>query len=252
MNKSQQARLDALHRIRDFLNTNDSAVGTVNKSTSRGALDEVLAGLEVRASAQTLAETNAASATANKNALREDLRVNHMQPIAAIARAALAHMPLITKLRLPSSKVNDSELVSAGNAMADAANTYSAVFIAEQLPADFDAQLKASVLAVRDAAVQRDGFLQLVTEATQALKDQLTRSAAVERILNSLVVKALKGKTELLASWRLAKHPKVKPGVAQGSTTLPAPAPLPVPVPAPVVPAAAQTQTTEVSHANAA
>src|SRR5450759_1231576 len=84
MNKSQQARLDALHRTRDYLNTNDSALGTVNKSTSRGALDEVLAGLEVRASAQTLAETNAASATANKNALREDLRVNHMQPIAAI------------------------------------------------------------------------------------------------------------------------------------------------------------------------
>jgi hypothetical protein len=174
-------------------------------------------------------------------------------------------MPLITKLRLPSSRVTDSELVTAGNAMADAAGQYSAVFIAEQLPADFIAQLRASVQAVRDAAVQRDGFVRLVAESTQAVADWLVRAANVAKVLNSLVVKALKGKTDLLAGWRQAKHPKAKPGVPQGSTATPAPAPLPVPVsalppiaPVPVAQAAVTTSvaapapTTEVPHANAA
>jgi hypothetical protein len=265
MKKSQQARLDALHRMQDFTNTNNDALGNVNKSTTRGSLDQVLTGLQAAADQQKSAETQAASATAEKNILREDLRINHMQPIAAIARAALAHMPLITKLRLPSSRVTDSELVTAGNAMADAAGQYSAVFIAEQLPADFIAQLRASVQAVRDAAVQRDGFVRLVAESTQAVADWLVRAANVAKVLNSLVVKALKGKTDLLAGWRQAKHPKAKPGVPQGSTATPAPAPLPVPVsalppiaPVPVAQAAVTTTvaapapTTEVPHANAA
>ena len=195
MKQSQQARLDALHRIQAFMNDNADALGNVNKSTSRAALDDVLAALEARAEAQSSAETQAAGATTEKNALREDLRLHHMQPIAAIARATLAHTPLIAKLRLSAKTVNDSTLVQRGNSMADVAVQYSDVFIAEQLPADFIAQLRASVEAVRKAAVQRDGFQVNATTATQAVDDEMVRAHNVVSVLNSLVVKQLKGKT---------------------------------------------------------
>ncbi|HEY4658869.1 MAG TPA: hypothetical protein VIH11_05120 [Gemmatimonadaceae bacterium] len=218
MKQVQQARLDALHRMQAFMDENADALGNVNKSRSRAALDDVLTQLEARAEAQGSAEVQAAGATADKNALREDLRLHQMQPIAAIARATLAHTPLIAKLRLPSGKVNDSTLVQRGNAMADVASQYRDVFIAEQLPADFIKQLRASVEAVRKAAVSRDGFQVDVTEATQAVDDEMARAHNVVKVLNSLVVKQLKGKSDLLAGWRRAKHAKAKPGVPQGTT----------------------------------
>jgi len=267
MKKSQQSRLDALYRMKDFMDANNSALGNVNKSVSRGALDTALTQLQAAANAQSALESQAASATEAKNTLREDLRINHMQPIASIGRAALAHTQYITKLRLPGARVTDSELVAAGNAMADVAEQYSAVFIAEQLPADFIAQLRASVQAVRDAAVKRDGFNTLLVQATQSVADDLTSVSNTVKIVNSLVVKALKGQTDLLAGWRQAKHPKAKPGVPQGSTTVPVAVPLPVPVVAtPVVPAPAPaafqvpvaapvapaSETREVAHATVA
>ena len=234
MNKSQQSRLDALHRIQSFMTGNATALGSVNSATSRQALDELLTALDTRGAAQHAAEVQAASATQNKNELREDLRLHHMQPIAAIARATLAHTPFIAKLRLPSAKVNDSALVQRGTAMADVAGQYHKVFTDEQLPADFIDQLKASVDAVRKAAVARDDFQRLVTQGTQAVSDDLVRASNTVKVLDTLVVKQLKGKADLLAGWRMAKHAKVKPGVPKGGTTIPMPTPATPPAPAPV------------------
>ena len=238
MKTVQQGRLDALHRIRAFMDENADALGNVNKSTSRLALDDVLTTLESHAAAQGAATVQAASATQAKNELREDLRLHHMQPIAAIARATLAHTPLIAKLRLPSQKVNDSTLIEKGTSMADVAGQYTKVFTDEQLPADFIAELRTSVEAVRKAAVSRDSFQRLVTQATQAVDDDMLRASNVVKVLNSIVVKQLKGKTDLLAGWRRAKHAKAKPGVPQGTTAAPAPITSTAPAEVPVVKAA--------------
>ena len=253
MQLSQQSRLDALHRIQSFMDQNADAVGNVNKSASRLALDQVLTELEKRATAQGAAAVQAASGTQAKNELREDLRLHHMQPITAIARATLAHTPLIAKLRLPSSKVSDSTLISAGNAMADVAAQYEKVFTDEQLPADFVAQLRTSVKAVRKTAVARDGFQNVLTQSTQAVNDELVRAKNVVKVLNSLVVKQLKGKGDLLAGWRQAKHAKLKPGVPQGSAsaaTTPVSGPAPAaPTPAPTVRSSASVPTASTAPA---
>ena len=228
------------------MDSNGNALGNVNKSASRAALDTTLTTLESLASAQNSADTQAASATQAKNGLREDLRLHHMQPIAAIARSTLAHTPNIAKLRLPRANENDSTLIAAGNSMADVAAQYEKVFTDEQLPADFVAQLRTSVAAVRKAAVARDGFQNIATQSTQAVDDALIRASSVVKVLHSLVVKQLKGKNELLAGWRLAKHVKLKPGVPQGNAstvaspapTTPAPATSTVPAEGPAAKAA--------------
>jgi hypothetical protein len=247
MKHSQQSRLNALHLTKAFLDENADALGSVNKSTSRLALNDAVTTLDDGAQAQVAAELQAASTTLEKTAIREDLRMHHMHPVAAIARATLAHVPTIADLRLPAKTVNDATLIARGTAMANVAAQYSDVFIAEQLPADFLAQLRAAVDSVRSAVNRRDLFQVKATQATRDVDVQLARAHNIVKILDSLVVKQLKDRPDLLAGWRRAKHPKAKPGVPRG-TTASAPPTVAVPaepapaVPAPAVPApAAQT-----------
>jgi hypothetical protein len=248
MKHAQQARLEALHLMKAFMEENAAALGSVNKSTSRSSLDDVLASLDARAQEQDAAEVQAASLTRHKNVLREDLRLHHMQPVAAIARATLAHVPTIGSLRLPSDKVTDGTLINKGYSMVKVAAQYSDVFIGEQLPADFLAQLTASVDEVRKAVNQRGNFQVQVTSATEAVDNELARAHNVVKILNSLVIKQLKDRPDLLAGWRRAKHPKAKPGVPRGTTASAAPviavpaAPVPV-VSAPVASTPGATET---------
>jgi hypothetical protein len=247
MKHAQQSRLNALHLTKAFLDENADALGSVNKSTSRLALDDSVVTLDDRAQAQVAAELQAASTTLEKTAIREDLRLQHMHPVAAIARATLAHVPAIADMRLPAKNVNDATLIARGAAMANVAAQYSDVFIGEQLPADFLAQLHASVDSVRSAVNRRDLFQVKASEATRAVDVELARAHNIVKILDSLVVKQLKGRPDLLAGWRRAKHPKAKPGVPRGTTAAAPPAvavpAVPVPaVPAPVVPTPAATE----------
>jgi hypothetical protein len=213
----EQSRLTALHRAQSFLADHATVLGAVSQSPSRKALDAVVTELERRAAAQGAARAQAASLTQHKRELRDELRKYHMRPIAVIARSRLAHTPLIAKLRVPVNMVSDSALIAAGNAMADVAGQYHAALIREQLPANFIAQLRAAVAAVRQVAVRRDQFQLQGTQATQGVADALWRASNVMKVLDALVVKQLKGKADLLAGWRRAKRVRAKPGVKRGA-----------------------------------
>ena len=82
MNKSQKARLDSLQRIRQFLDANDAALGTVNKATSRTDLDQAVTQLEAFAADQSLRETELTGRTKVKKDARDELRLQHsvLQP----------------------------------------------------------------------------------------------------------------------------------------------------------------------------
>ena len=217
MDYRQQSRLDALYRVRSFLNENVLALGEINSSSSRATLDKMLPEIEESAAAQNAAVVHATSATLLKNQLREELRRHHMRPIAVIARSSLAHTPYIGKLRLPKKNSNDSTVVTAGRAMAYTAEQYKGVFLAESLPEDFLIQLSSAVDAVRETAVTRDRFQRQLIEATQAVDTALSIASEAVQILDALIEKQLRGQGELLVGWKLAKHPKAKPGVPKGT-----------------------------------
>ncbi|HVT38417.1 MAG TPA: hypothetical protein VHE78_05210 [Gemmatimonadaceae bacterium] len=231
MKSRQEARLTTLQRIQGFLDANADALGTVNKATSRVALDQAVIALAQAAAKQGEAQTAATSRTKLKDALREELRVQHMQPIAAIAKKRLSTMPLIVDMRLPVRRISDAGLIAAGTAMANAAGQYTQTFLDQQLPKDFIAELQASVTAVQQAVVARDVVLTQVKQATQGVVDMLTIASTDVHVLNALVVKQLKGKTDLLAAWRQAKRVKAKSGVPTGTTKTPAVPPAPAPTP---------------------
>jgi hypothetical protein len=237
MTKSQAARLTALHRMQTYMDTNAAALGTVSKSTSRTDLDTAVSGLEQFAAQQARAETAAASFTKAKAAAREDLRLGHMQPIAAIARKKLGSTPAMQVLALPHKNTSDVQLIAKGTGMAEAVAQYEQVFLDQQLPADFIAQLTAAVKAVQDAVNSQAQARLDVNEATKGVKAQLTITHTDVKVINSLVVKQLKADPGLLGAWTNAKRVYAKPGVATGATTLPGVTPVPVPV-SPVTPAA--------------
>jgi hypothetical protein len=99
------------------MDTNAADLGTISKSTSRTDLDTAVAGLTQYAAQQELADATATSQTKAKNAAREDLRLNHMQPIAMIARKKLGDTPNIQDLALPRKSTSDEALVAKGFAM---------------------------------------------------------------------------------------------------------------------------------------
>ena len=151
MNKSQMARLTALQRIQVFMGANAAALGSVSKSTSATDLDTAVTALVQYVAQQALAEKLAISSKLVKDAARDDLRVNHMQPVAAIAKKKLSTTADIQALSLPHKNTADILLIGEGTAMANAAALYTQVFLDQQLPADFIAQLQAAVQAVRNA-----------------------------------------------------------------------------------------------------
>src|SRR6266699_4397001 len=228
---SQKAELDALHRMQVFVHQNSDALGTVTQAPSRTALDAAVTALEAQAGTQSAAQVYATSQTTQKLSAREDLRLNHMHPIAAIARISLAGTPQIVHLRTPRKNMDGVRLVAAANGMAQAAGLYTEAFIDHKLPANFIAQLNSATAAVQSTVESRNAALQQVKTATQSVRDETTNTRNVMKVLNALVTKQLKGRTDLLAAWRMAKQINAKPGTPRGKKK---PAPTPVSTPTPV------------------
>src|ERR1035437_8699941 len=158
-----------------------------------------------------------------------------MQPIAAIARKKLGSTPGMQVLALPHKSTSDVGLIAAGTGMAEACAQYQQVFLDQQMPADFIAQLTAAVKAVQDAVNSQAQARLDVHESTKGVKAQLTITHTDVKVINGLVVKQLKAtQPGLLGAWTNAKRVYAKPGVATGTTTAPAVTPAPVPVPTPV------------------
>ena len=232
MRASQTARLDALGRIQTFLDQHADVVGTINKSTSRTTLDQAVQALRQTAANQAAAEQEMTARTKLKDTLREELRLHHIQPIVAIAKKKFAKTDLIADFKLPAKNTGDSALIAAGTMMADKAAQYSPTFIDQQLPADFIAQLRAAVDALQQAVNARAFTQSQLTTATQTVLNELAIAHTDVQVLNALVVKQLKGNTDLLAGWKQTKRVKAKTSVS-GVAVVPS-TPLPVTTPAPV------------------
>src|SRR5260221_707373 len=83
-----------------------------------------------------------------------------------------------------------------GRTLGRTAAAHRAVFIAEQLPKDFIAQLQAAAEAFRAAAAERQVYWATKAAATRGVADALRERRKVLPIVNALVVKALAGKAD--------------------------------------------------------
>lgn len=221
MEVKQQGMLESLLSVQWFLDNHPEVLGPVSGASTRTALDDVVRDLEGNGTAQHGAHRRAKSATPFRKELRETLRVEHMQPIAAIARAKLlgSSATLMQKFELPDKQTPDAVLITAARAMSRAAAEYKRIFLDEKLPPDFLPQLNAAANALQKALVERNGSRLERKRATTGLEAQLFKAREVIRVLNGLVVKQIARTPDLLAEWKMAKRIRRKPGVPRGSGT---------------------------------
>jgi hypothetical protein len=220
MRHSQGQVFDTGRRIQAFLDANDSLFSSINKSATRAELDTVVAALGDDAGLQATGRTTARGESANQHALRLALRLNHMRPIASIAKLRLRTVPNFAALTLPSPHLTGKSLVAHATGMGGAAKPYEQVFVDGGLPVDFLARLSAATAAVEASLLTRATARGQQAQATGSLKQLEIRGRRLFRALNGLVVPVLSADVShsgLLAEWNTARRVAMKPGPVAGA-----------------------------------
>lgn len=219
MSRTYQKVYDMLCRVKQFLNDHAAALGQITQSAASHELDTLLTAMGSSAEVAVTSRAMAAGASANTRALRRVLRTNHMQQIAAVARAELQDVPQFEALLLPHASGSTSRLVLQARAMAAVAREHADVFLAHQLPADFAERLLGAADAV-DASVQKRATdARDAAGAREQLADVRSRAQYVLRVLNAQVQLALAGDATLLGQWKFAKRVGTRPAVAAVEST---------------------------------
>jgi len=220
MRHSQGQVFNTGRRIQTFLDANDSLFSSINKSATRAELDMVVTALGNDAGLQATGRTAARGESANQRTLRLALRLNHMRPIASIAKLRLRTVPNFAALTLPSPHLTGKSLVAHATGMGGAAKPYEQVFVDGGLPADFLARLSAATSAVESSLVTRATARGQQSQATGSLKQLEIRGRRVFRALNDLVIPVLvadETHSGLFAEWRSARRVTLKPGPIAGA-----------------------------------
>jgi hypothetical protein len=220
MKHSQGQVFNTGRRIQTFLDANDSLFGSINKSATRAELDTVVTALGNDSGMQATGRTTARGESANQRTLRLALRLNHMRPIASIAKLRLHTVPNFAALTLPSPHLTGKSLVAHATGMGGAAQPYEQVFVDGGLPGDFLARLSAATAAVEASLVTRATARGQQSQAMGSLKQLETRGRRVFRALNDLVVPTLSADVAhsgLLAEWASARRVALKPGPVVGA-----------------------------------
>jgi len=236
LNSLQERIYDTGRRIQAFLDANDATLGTINKSGMRAELDAVVTALGQSSTSQAAGRVNAIGETANQRTLRLALRLNHMHPIASVARARLRSVPNFQAMTLPKPNTRVVSLIAHASGMAEAAQPYSQVFVDAGLPPDFLAKLTAAAGAVKASIDTRAAARGQRSGATGTLKDLVTRARLAIKALNAFVVPLLSGDVAhsgLLAEWKSARRVHAKGGPVIGSEEAARTAAPPTPIPPP-------------------
>lgn len=202
----QEVVLETLRRIQRFLEDNDAALGAVNQSSARKRLDETVTQIGSHAVAQVAGRRTAEGETAKQQALRLELRSDHMRPVAVIAGQKLREQPEFKLLRMPPWNVRGARLTAAARDMANAAEKYMDLFVQEGLPSDFVAQLRTAADELDQSIDVRGQGRGQRAGATVGLQAETKRARGLIRVLDSAVRPKLGTNDELLRQWQLASH----------------------------------------------
>ena len=219
MNSLQERIYNTGRRIQAFLVANDSVLGTINKSGMRADLDAIVTALGESGGSQAAGRVNAIGETAKQRTLRLALRLNHMRPIASVAKAKLRSVPNFQAMTMPDPNIRVVSLLAHAHGMAEAAAPYSQVFIDAGLSQDFIAQLTAAADAVKASIDTRAAARGQRSSATGTLKDLENRARLVYKTLNDFVIPILAADVThsgLLAEWKRARRVDSRGGPVVG------------------------------------
>jgi hypothetical protein len=210
---------DTLVNVQQFLDANAAALGPVNASGARKALDDALAAFDDYAVAQGERRIRSAGETNKQRSLRRSMRIRYLRPIAKVASASLANVPEVATLRLPSDRLVGPGLLDAANAMANAAEPHAAVFVAAGLRRDFLDGLRAMMQAMQTSLGGRTEHVIKRRGATIALGRGAASGRIALRLLDAVMEQQLPDDTQLLAEWKAVKRIRKKSGPTRIATS---------------------------------
>jgi hypothetical protein len=217
MKQRQGSILETLRRVQEFLDANNIILGNINQGDARTRIDEAVTQLTSAVVDQEAGKVNARGETAKQRTLRLALRLNHMRPIAAVAKAYLGDVPELTKLRMPSDNLSSVALVAWARSMADAASMHTPVMVSAGLKPDFAEQLLGAAKEVEDSHAIRVASVVRSVGGTGAISAQEKRGVKSLRVIDALVTPAIAHNAVLMSQWRSVKKITKKHGPVIGS-----------------------------------
>lgn len=218
MKTHQQYRIDALHRSKDFLDSNVAAVTGLADSEGKKQLDASITALAGFTNQQEWANRYMAGRKGRERALAVDLVEKHMRPLATFARARLRSVPDVAALAKRSMKGTGAAIVREARGMATAAAPHVATLVAGGFPADVITQLGAAADALEAALADRANAKVERITSTRGIAEELKAGREAVAMLHAVVGRQLASNPTLLAGWNGARRVTSKPGTARGAS----------------------------------
>jgi hypothetical protein len=150
--------------------------------------------------------------TAEKGGIKRDV-MDQMRLVASVAAISIPDVVKVTAaLQMPSRKADAEGLVTAGIAMADAAETHQAALVKQGLVPDAITQLRASAAQFKAAIDSRGQLVAQRRGATAEVGVQLATARKLVDAIAILVTRGLRDDPSKLAEWTQLKRVTQKPG----------------------------------------
>jgi len=216
MNKRQEAAVRRFGTVQIFLDRHEDTFATLNKGSARAEFDALVRDIARHAVTQAIAETRGEGLTAQLRVVRDDLRLIHLQPIAAVARSRVADTPAFSGLTLPHKSASDDTLDAAATRAVAILRDESSIFFEQCFAEDFVEQLEDAAATLRSVRADvRENRLELV-HATREIAVLVKHGGALIRLFDALIPRLARGNRELVAGWRLASATKQALGRPRG------------------------------------
>jgi hypothetical protein len=196
----------ALQLTQVFLDKHNDVLSEVNTSGARAALNDAVLQLSSLEDRQDPTRFERMSELVAERTARDEVRENHMRPIASIARVALPHAEELDKLRLPHQTVDSHTLTVWARAMAKAAELHSSTFLDHGLAPDFVAKLQAATEPLEKAWKARSHGRAVRVGVTDAIRVQTTRALGIIGVIDALVTPRVARDALLSREWAVVKR----------------------------------------------
>ena len=209
MTRNQKLELEALHRMRRFVDHNARALGAIAHAPSCDELEELVARVEAHAADQRSAKIEVHELTQRVQARRSELRLDEIAPLVSIANVVLRDTPRFRPFRLAAlTHVDDTRLMANATAMAETLAAHRQRLIDQKFQPDFIEQLHAAVEDLRTVKAARQASRARLAAATRGVAEELRRKQQVVPIVDAVVLTALRDNAELLEAWEAARQPR--------------------------------------------
>lgn len=230
MRARQAVKARKLFVVSGFLHDNAERLPRTCGGPLLREFDDVLAELRASVVDQEALRRNAMSETQTYHALRKDLILQHMKPIAVAAYVRIGNCEESTPFKVPRHNLPSALLFGAAHGMAHVAEEHKDIFVGAGLPPDFADRLREAAWATQAAWDRRSRARGSKSGSTVGIDDALRRASGLVELLSVFVRQDAGDNTALFAEWStlaLKRAPRRLRGASTKALVSPQPATAP-------------------------